>query len=75
MSVGDYYAYSNEDILEIRQKHKVYFLAVSSHLCEKCCQGEIVLDQLYKAFQNKEVAYKGDSIPMVRVNYHNFTGI
>lgn len=62
------------ELREFKKRNKVYFLAISSTLCEKCCQGEVILDQVNRAFEDKEVAYKGKPIPVIRIDISTFQG-
>jgi hypothetical protein len=72
LSVGDYYVTTLDELREFKAKHNVYLVGISSSRCDKCCQGEIIMDQVHKAFVNKEVAYKGKQIPVLRIDFMNF---
>ncbi|CAI2361603.1 unnamed protein product [Moneuplotes crassus] len=74
LSVGIGIAKTAEELREFKKNNKVYFLGISSSVCEKCCQGEVILDQVHRAFTDGEVAYKKKPIPVIRIDVTTFQG-
>ncbi|CAI2362025.1 unnamed protein product [Moneuplotes crassus] len=74
LSVGDGIIKNFEELRKYKKNTKVYFLGISSSNCIKCCQGEVVLNQVHNTFINKEVGYKKKPIPIIRIDISTFDG-
>ena len=74
LAIGDFVMKNAKDFKDFKLEHEIYILAVSDTKCEKCCQGEIILDELNELSKHDKILYDKQRIPIVRVDLQTYQG-
>ena len=68
LTIGDVFVSDDNPLHKIQKELKTFILGVSSSNCDEWCKDEIIIYQTKLLFESKEIQFKNQSIPFVRLD-------